>query len=1073
MRRSKLTQIELLIAKIERARKIRSHRLDLSGKGFRELPAEIGCLTQLESLDVGSNELVALPDSIGDLKNLVTLRARRNALESLPASIGHLVRLNSLNVSANKLTTLPESIGRLRNLQTLDVTANHLSLLPNSLGDLRSLKSLLLADNYLASVPDDLKRLESLHSLTLDFNTKLSALPSSLGRLTNLVVLSLFQVGLDGLPEWIRELPCLKRLYLGHPHFQELPEWIGDLRTLEELSVIGTSIERLPETIGELQSLTRLCLDENRLQSLPESLGRLRNLRTLEVHKNKLINLPCSLSGLTDLASLDLRDNPLSPGLRSAYRQGLESLRVYLRSLAQAEPLYEAKVMLVGEGGVGKTTLLRALSGREPRANEPTTHGVSIDIHSMNLPHPHIATEQIHFNAWDFGGQEVYRVTHQFFFSHRSIYLLVWEPRMGLLQCQVEDWLKLIRLRVGADARVIIVSTHCKTGQRIARIDRPVFLRDYGSMIAAFVEVDSLVDDASTGDKYGVSALKDLIAQAAANLEQMGMPFNSRWKNARDEALRIGATRPHVAYDVFAEICVRHQLDTADTRTLAGLMHDLGYIVHYGADERLKHDVVLQPEWLTKAIGFVLEDRVTQENEGILQDSHLQNIWQNHVFDGEPRYEPFLYPFFLRLMEKYDVSYRLAEGHASLVAQHVPQVRPNLPWLPEDGPGEDKRRLSMLCVMEESPPGLIPWMIVRTHDYAVERDGHRLHWEKGMFLRNKRHGEAMIELRGRELHLYTEALWPEYFMNVLQQTLTKLIVDNWPGLLGRYRFTVPCRERAANGEVCQGRFEIDALRQFLGEGDKTIRCQLCRRHQPILKLLFGFEYDEPRGQLSRIEKKLDQGFETIEAELGGLESRLANAVMILMRAMANEAKDGPRLFDLYHTGHGWRPLFNIEYRLRFWCEATNCEHPIIDDGKGIYSFQGTREWLVKLTPYATFVASILRTLIPIVAPAVNIFVGSDVIDQARIRDHIVLMKTLTEKISGELTTSQANLFKRGVLADGERSGLLALHALLRDLDPTHERLGLYRVPTYTGDYQWLCRAHYEMSQPKIPDRIAY
>jgi GTPase SAR1 family protein len=98
---------------------------------------------------------------------------------------------------------------------------------------------------------------------------------------------------------------------------------------------------------------------------------------------------------------------------------------------------------------------------------------------------------KIQFNSWDFGGQEVYRVTHQFFFSRRSIYLLVWEPRKGVQASQVEDWLKIIRLRVGDDARAIIVSTHCKTGERIARIDKPVLMRDFGSMIVGFHEVDS------------------------------------------------------------------------------------------------------------------------------------------------------------------------------------------------------------------------------------------------------------------------------------------------------------------------------------------------------------------------------------------------------------------------------------------------------------------------------------------------------------------------------------------------------------------------------------------------------
>lgn len=52
-----------------------------------------------------------------------------------------------------------------------------------------------------------------------------------------------------------------------------------------------------------------------------------------------------------------------------------------------------------------------------------------------------------------------------------------------------------------------------------------------------------------------------------------------------------------------------------------------------------------------------------------------------------------------------------------------------------------------------------------------------------------------------------------------------------------------------------------------------------------------------------------------------------------------------------------------------------------------------------------------------------------------------------------------------------RSGILALHAFLREEDPNQERLGLHRVATYTGDFLWLCQKHYEDWQPKIPDKI--
>jgi GTPase SAR1 family protein len=772
------------------------------------------------------------------------------------------------------------------------------------------------------------------------------------------------------------------------------------------------------------------------------------------------------------LKKLELDNNPLNPALQSAYDackkngytyESYAPLWAYLRSLeTNAEPLYEAKLVLVGEGNVGKTTLLKALkgvAGAAPQEHEPTTHGVEIDIHGLRLPHPAQDGVEIQLNAWDFGGQDVYRVTHQFFFSRRSLYLLVWEPRRGVQQGQVEDWLNMIRLRVGDDARVIIVSTHCKTGERIARIDQPVFKQQYGDMIVGFHEVDSLVRDEATGEMVGIAELKKVIAEHASKLEQMGMGFNRDWKAARDELL--ARPEPRISYSTFSGVCAARGLSGIDTETLAHLMHDLGYIVHYSDDEKLRDDVILKPEWLTKAIGFVLEDRATQDAEGILPDARLTQVWRDHPFKDEPRYDPALYPFFLRLMEKYDVSYRLPEErHASLVAQHVPQVRPALPWLPEQEPPANLRRIAMICAMEEDPPGLVPWMIVRTHDYSVEQGKHHLHWQKGMFLNHGLHGEAMLEKRDREFHVYAQADWPEYFMNVLQHTLQKLITDNWPGMEGRYGFAVPCPE-TINGQPCKGRFKIQALRKFLVEGDSTVRCQECSCKLSIAELLFGFED-------TRIEKQL----QAIENRLVGWESRIANYFMALMNAIADEAKNGPRLFTFRSRDVGLSPsqLFSRPLELQLWCEAEGCQHPVIEKDKGFYSIDQPYEWVTKIAPYANFVLNMLATVAPIAGPAINTFFGPKTTETWGIKDQLDLAKAVIDKLP-EIKNPDRGMSPGKMLSEPERSGILALHRFLNEVDPTQAKLGLHRVATYTGDYRWLCDHHYDAWQPNIPDVI--
>ena len=57
-------------------------------------------------------------------------------------------------------------------------------------------------------------------------------------------------------------------------------------------------------------------------------------------------------------------------------------------------------------------------------------------------------------------------------------------------------------------------------------------------------------------------------------------------------------------------------------------MHDLGQVIYYGDDEGLRDFVVLNPEWLTTAISYVLRDEPTRQANGILDHARLRDIWQ-------------------------------------------------------------------------------------------------------------------------------------------------------------------------------------------------------------------------------------------------------------------------------------------------------------------------------------------------------------------------------------------------------------------------------------------------------------
>jgi len=87
------------------------------------------------------------------------------------------------------------------------------------------------------------------------------------------------------------------------------------------------------------------------------------------------------------------------------------------------------------------------------------------------------------------------------------------------------------------------------------------------------------------------------------------------------------------------------------------------------------------------------------------------------------------------------------------------------------------------------------------------------------------------------------------------------------------------------------------------------------------------------------------------------------------------------------------------------------------------------------------------------------------------KDYLDLGKAIIDKLPAEIKASDRGMGSGHMLSEPERSGILALHRFLNEVDPTQAKLGLHRVATYTGDYRWLCKHHYDAWQPNIPDVI--
>ncbi|MGZ0171037.1 MAG: COR domain-containing protein [Planctomycetales bacterium] len=260
------------------------------------------------------------------------------------------------------------------------------------------------------------------------------------------------------------------------------------------------------------------------------------------------------------------------------------------------------------------------------------------------------------------------------------------------------------------------------------------------------------------------------------------------WQRVREEIRQLEDVQ--IPMRMFRELCTKHKVEEDAILALANLMNDLGDVVYFSDAEGLKETMILNPEWLTKAIGYVLEDQQTNTDAEVLAWNRLHEIWSSDRPDRED-YDRNTHPFFLRLMEQFDISYRLGDS-TSLVGQLVPASEPPEVQLWKDAAQSDD--LVLVCRLSADAPGLIPWLIVRTHWYS-----QNIHWQNGMLLEHSPHGEALIELVGRNLQITVRAVYPTYFADILKDTVDFLIKDRWPGLESRW--AVPCKADDCSGHL--------------------------------------------------------------------------------------------------------------------------------------------------------------------------------------------------------------------------------------------------------------------------------
>jgi internalin A len=731
-------QLTMLLPEIASLTALQS--LDLRSNQLTTLPPEIASLTALQSLDLRSNQLTSLPPEIGSLTALQTLFLNGNQLTSLPSEIGSLTSLQSLFLNGNQLTSLPPEIGSLTALQSLVLEVNQLTTLPPEIGSLTSLQSLFLNRNHLTTLPPEIVSLTSLQVLELGSN-QFTTLPPAIGSLTALQLLDLSNNQLTALPPAIGSLTALQTLFLDDNQITTLPPEIGSLTALQTLNLQRNQLTTLPPEIGSLTALWHLFLYSNQLTTLPPAIGSLTALQELHLVNNQLTTLPPEIASLTALQELSLNDNQLTmlppeivelTWLRNLYLHGnpglglppevlgptwgedlvspekrrlpSEILEYYFSTAAGARALREVKLILVGRGDVGKSTLADVLQGKPFQKSRPPTEGIRITPWPVD-PEGDNAVIRI----WDFGGQQIMHGTHQFFLTRRAIYIVMVDGRDDRSQREAEYWLKLVRA-FGGNSTVLVVMNrqeHWKFD-----LDRNALGAKYGVPPDLFFRTECSQEET-------ITPVKQALLQVVADMLSKQENFPAEWWAIKEHLEQMDDD--HLSDSAYRALCREHGIN-AETKQdqLLDRLNDLGTIVHFD-DDGLADLKVLNPEWATDGVyRVVTNEKLREEKQGRLKAGSLKDILPRKRWP-EAQHRQYI----LRLMRRFDLCFQAAgEDDVYIVPDLLPEKTPKLAdW-------EARECVVFRYEYPVLPHGILPRFISKTHLLSQGRE----RWRSGVIV---------------------------------------------------------------------------------------------------------------------------------------------------------------------------------------------------------------------------------------------------------------------------------------------------------------------------------------------------
>ena len=700
------------IQKIEGLQSLTSlNRLDLFDNQIQKIEG-LQSLTSLNYLDLSDNQIQKI-EGLQSLTSLNYLYLDNNQIQKIEG-LQSLTSLNHLNLSFNQIQKI-EGLQSLTSLNSLDLSDNQIQKI-EGLQSLTSLNSLDLSDNQIQKI-EGLQSLTSLNHLNLSFNQiqKIEGLQP----LTSLNSLDLSDNQIQKI-EGLQPLTSLNSLYLGNNQIQKIEglqsltslnrldlfdnqiqkiEGLQSLTSLNSLNLINNQIQKIEglqsltslhdlylsdnqiqkiEGLQSLTSLNYLYLDSNQISKL-ENLYPLKKLYKLQLARNRISFFSWTeLENCPELEHLSLRSNPIQQipaeileGITIKDKNGGENPHNCLPDLQQwfaelalgAQPNTDFKVILCGNGGVGKSCLTDRLLGKPGFVTHwNSTHGIRIE----QLPafDPMQSGQALSLSLWDFGGQVLYHSAHRIFMRSRAIYLLVWDEEHDPAQHpnstdpygltypneSLSYWLSTIR--TDAQNSPVLVFQN-----KVDDAKAPYRLPDQNEIPAALRDACSFAHG-SAQTQYRLNQVQEQLYTVIQQLPEYGQEMPRSWWALRnlllEELSDPELRRKKISLDDFATLCRSQgvQERSIESKALLRFLHRTGILFY--DEQYMQDDIILDQQWAIDAVYKALDRdsrffRRTEFNKGRFLAEDLFEEWE------KAKYSPADQKLFFQVMGSYNL----------------------------------------------------------------------------------------------------------------------------------------------------------------------------------------------------------------------------------------------------------------------------------------------------------------------------------------------------------------------------------------------------------------------------------